>query len=83
MAGLQSEVPHGSSFTQVEAQELLAHAEVQRAGLEQEQQALLSMEHWLEHTLHLTAPHQATGPVGQKLVEIQENVRRWGYTCRR
>ncbi|XP_026174095.1 nesprin-2a isoform X2 [Mastacembelus armatus] len=79
LATLQSEVPDSStlSFFQEEPQELLAQAEMHQAGLEQEQQALASLEHRLEHALSLSTSQDliSPGPVGKTLVKIQENVR--------
>lgn len=81
MASLQAEVPDSSTmiFTQEEPLELLAQAEMQKAGLEQEQQALASLAHRLEHALSLSSSQEpiSPGPVGKTLVKIQENVRRW------
>lgn len=66
------------SFAFEEPQELLAQAQVHQAGLEQEQQALASLEHRLEHALGLSNSQDpvAYGAVGKTLVKIQENVRR-------
>lgn len=64
------------SLASEEPQELLAQAEVHQAGLEQEQQALASLEHRLEHALGLSTSQEPHGPVGKTLVKIQENVRR-------
>eukprot|EP00064_Thunnus_orientalis_P010013 superscaffoldBa00001318_g10039 len=79
LASLQADVPDSStvSFTQEEPQELLAQAEMHQAGLEQEQQALASLEHQLEHALSLSSSQDpiSPGPVGKTLVKIQENVR--------
>ncbi|XP_069017780.1 nesprin-2a isoform X4 [Embiotoca jacksoni] len=79
LASLQAEVPDSStvSFIQEEPQELLTQAEMHQAGLEQEQQALASLEHRLEHALSLSTSHEpvSPGPVGKTLVKIQENVR--------
>ncbi|KAL7388816.1 hypothetical protein ABVT39_021245 [Epinephelus coioides] len=79
LASLQAEVPDSStvSFTQEEPLELLAQAEIHQAGLEQEQQALASLEHRLEHALSLSRSQEpiSPGPVGKTLVKIQENVR--------
>ncbi|XP_029984215.1 nesprin-2a [Sphaeramia orbicularis] len=79
LASLQAEVPDCSavSFTQEEPQELLAQAEMHQAGLEQEQQALASLEHRLEHALSLSRAQDPSspGPVGKTLVKIKENVR--------
>ncbi|CAN9507959.1 unnamed protein product [Ophioblennius macclurei] len=79
LANLQADVPDSSavSFAQDEPQDLLAQAEMHQAGLEQEQQALASLEHRLEHALSLSTSHEPTspGPVGKTLVKIQENVR--------
>ncbi|KAM9339272.1 nesprin-2a [Symphorus nematophorus] len=79
LASLQADVPDSStvSFTQEEPQELLAQAEMHQAGLEQEQQALASLEHRLEHALSLSSSQDpvSPGPVGKTLVKIQENVR--------
>ncbi|XP_059211817.1 nesprin-1 [Centropristis striata] len=79
LASLQAEVPDSStvSFTQEEPLELLAQAEMHQAGLEQEQQALASLEHRLEHALSLSSPQEpiSPGPVGKTLVKVQENVR--------
>lgn len=81
LASLQADVPDSSavSFTQEEPQELLAQAEMHQAGLEQEQQALASLEHRLEHALSLYSTEDpiSPGPVAKTLVKIQENVRRW------
>ncbi|XP_058468686.1 nesprin-2-like isoform X4 [Solea solea] len=79
LASLQAEVPDSStvSFTQEKPQELLVQAEIHQAGLEQEQQALSSLEHRLEHALSLSESQDpvSPGPVGKTLVKIQENVR--------
>ncbi|KAF1376843.1 hypothetical protein PFLUV_G00215650 [Perca fluviatilis] len=79
LASLQAEVPDSSTmiFTQEEPLELLAQAEMQKAGLEQEQQALASLAHRLEHALSLSSSQGpiSPGPVGKTLVKIQENVR--------
>ncbi|XP_060907682.1 nesprin-2-like isoform X3 [Labrus mixtus] len=79
LASLQAEVPDSStvSFIKEEPQELLAQAEMHQAGLEQEQQALASLEHRLEHALSLSSCHDpvSPGPVGKTLVKIQDNVR--------
>lgn len=66
------------SFASEELRELLTQAEVHQAGLEEEQQALASLEHRLEHALGLSSSQDpdAHGPVGKTLVKIQENVRR-------
>lgn len=81
MASLQADVPDSStvSFTREYPQELLAQAEMHQAGLEQEQQALASLEHRLEHALSLSSSQDpiSPGPVGKTLMKIQENVRRW------
>ncbi|XP_037837524.1 nesprin-2 isoform X2 [Kryptolebias marmoratus] len=73
VASLQAELPDSSSvsLSQEEPQELLAQAEMHWAGLEQEQQALLSLEHRLEHTLNSSAPHESI----KTLVKIQESLR--------
>lgn len=80
LASLQADVPDSStvSFACEEPRELLAQAEVHQAGLEEEQQALASLEHRLEHALGLSSSQDpdAHGPVGKTLVKIQENVRR-------
>lgn len=67
------------SFMVEEPQELLAQAEMHHAGLEQEQQAVASLEHRLEHALSLSSSQDpiSPGPVGKTLVKIHENVRRW------
>ncbi|XP_040920887.1 nesprin-2a [Toxotes jaculatrix] len=79
LASLQAEVPDSStvSFTQEKPQDLLAQAEMHQAGLEQEQQALASLEHRLEHALSLSSSQEpiSPGPVGKTLMKIQENVR--------
>ncbi|KAK1889404.1 Nesprin-2 [Dissostichus eleginoides] len=79
LAGLQADVPDSSSvnFTEEEPLELLAQAEMHQTGLEQEQQALASLEHRLEHALSLSSSQVpiSPGPVGKTLVKIQENVR--------
>lgn len=82
LASLQADVPDSSTvgFTVEEPRQLLAQAEVHQAELEQEQQALASLEHRLEHALSLSSSQDpaSPGPVGKTLVKIQENVRRWG-----
>ncbi|XP_034756192.1 nesprin-2-like [Etheostoma cragini] len=79
LASLQAEVPDSSTmiFTQEDPLELLAQAEMQKAVLEQEQQALASLAHRLEHALSLSSCQEpiSPGPVGKTLVKIQENVR--------
>ncbi|XP_033991567.1 nesprin-2 isoform X3 [Trematomus bernacchii] len=79
LAGLQADVPDSSTvnFTEEEPLELLAQAEMHQTGLEQEQQALASLEHRLEHALSLSSSQVpiSPGPVGKTLVKIQENVR--------
>nr|XP_020459524.1 nesprin-1-like [Monopterus albus] len=79
LASLQAEVPDSSTVTstQEEPQELLAHAELHQAGLEQVQQALASLQHRLEHALSLSTSQDpiSPGPAGKTLVKIQENVR--------
>ncbi|KAM6906809.1 nesprin-2a [Lycodopsis pacificus] len=79
LVSLQSEVSDSStvSFTREEPLELLAQAETHQAWLEQEQQALASLEHRLEHALSLSSSQQpmSPGPVAKTLVKIQENVR--------
>uniref|UniRef100_A0AAQ6IQR6 KASH domain-containing protein n=1 Tax=Anabas testudineus TaxID=64144 RepID=A0AAQ6IQR6_ANATE len=79
LASLQAEVPDSSSvrFTHEEPRELLAQAELHHAGLEQEQQALASLEHRLEHALSLSTTHDHTSPgsAGKTLMKIQENIR--------
>ncbi|XP_070706002.1 nesprin-2a [Pempheris klunzingeri] len=79
LTSLQADVPDSStvSFTQEEPQELLAQAEMNQVGLEQEQQALASLEHRLEHALSQSSSQDpiSPGPVGKTLVKIQENVR--------
>ncbi|XP_062293145.1 nesprin-2 isoform X5 [Scomber scombrus] len=79
LASLQADVPDSStvSFTQEKPQELLAQAEMHQAGIEQEQQALASLEHQLEHALSLSSSQDpiSPGPVGKTLLKIQENVR--------
>lgn len=78
LARLQAEVrdPTTVNFTGEDPQELLALAEILQTGLEQEQQDLASLEHRLEHALSLSS---SPGPIGKKLVKIQENVRRWDF----
>ncbi|KAK5852700.1 hypothetical protein PBY51_006550 [Eleginops maclovinus] len=79
LASLQADVPDSSTvnFTEEEPLELLALAEIHQTGLEQEQQALASLEHRLEHALSLSSCPEpiSPGPVGKTLVKIQENVR--------
>ncbi|XP_062415634.1 nesprin-2-like isoform X4 [Pungitius pungitius] len=76
---LQSEVPDSSavSFSQKEPLELLAQADMHRALLEQEQQALSSLEHRLEHALGLSGTQEPTspGPVAETLVRLQDQVK--------
>ncbi|XP_076023194.1 nesprin-2a [Genypterus blacodes] len=78
LAALQSEVSQISSgFAQGEPQELLNQAEMHQNSLEQEQQALASLEHRLEHALSLSCSQDCgdPGPFGKRLVRIQEDVR--------
>ncbi|KAI3364132.1 hypothetical protein L3Q82_010949, partial [Scortum barcoo] len=79
LASLQADVPDSyiMTFTQKEPQELLIQAEMHQAGLDQEQQALASLEHRLEHALSLSGSQDPISPgaVGKTLVKIQENVR--------
>nr|XP_040016362.1 nesprin-2 isoform X2 [Gasterosteus aculeatus aculeatus] len=76
---LQSEVPDSSavSFSQEELLELLQQAEMHRAWLEQEQQALSSLEHRLERALGLSSTQEpaSPGPVAKTLVKLQDQVR--------
>lgn len=78
MASLQAEVPDSPSvrFTH---EEFLAQAEMHHAGLEQEQQALASLEHRLEHALSLSTSQDpmSPGPASKTLMKLQENIRRW------
>ncbi|XP_061668449.1 nesprin-2 [Syngnathoides biaculeatus] len=81
LSRLQPKVPHSTTviFTQDEIQKLLAQAEMQQVRLEQERQALASLEHRLEHALSLTTskdPSSLPGPFGVLLVKIQENIKR-------
>ncbi|XP_061843165.2 nesprin-2a isoform X2 [Nerophis lumbriciformis] len=81
LSTLQAKVPDSSTgiFTQDEVRKLLAQAEQQQVGLEQERQALASLEHRLEHALSLTTSKEASslpGPFGETLVKIQENITR-------
>ncbi|XP_068610193.1 nesprin-2a [Brachionichthys hirsutus] len=79
LASLQADVPDSSavSFTTEEPHGLLIQAETHQAELEQEQLALASLEHRLEHALSLSSSQDAIGPgpVGKTLVKIRENVR--------
>ncbi|KAM6915050.1 nesprin-2-like [Xenentodon cancila] len=78
LANLQADVPDASvNFTEEEPQEVLAQAEMHQVGLEEEQQAISSLEHRLEHALSLSTSHDSIspGPVGKTLMKIQENVR--------
>ncbi|XP_054618423.1 nesprin-2 isoform X2 [Dunckerocampus dactyliophorus] len=81
LSTLQVKVPDSSTaiFTQDELRKLLVQAEQQQVGLEQERQALASLEHRLEHALSLTTskePCRLPGPFGETLVKIQENITR-------
>ncbi|KAF7666652.1 hypothetical protein LDENG_00098390 [Lucifuga dentata] len=73
LATLQAE----ASESQGEFQELLTQAEMYQAGLEQEQQALSSLEHQLEHALSLSCSQDpiSPGPVGQRLAKVKEDIR--------
>ncbi|XP_037541118.1 nesprin-1 [Nematolebias whitei] len=77
VASLQAEVSDSASVSQEEPRELLSRAELQRSGLEQDQQALLSLQHRLERILNSPAPHKpvSPGPIGKTLVKLQESVR--------
>ncbi|KAK2855974.1 hypothetical protein Q5P01_004709 [Channa striata] len=79
LASRQAEVLDSSSltFSHEEPQQLLVQAEIQHAGLEQEQLALVSLERRLERALSLsTSQHpNSPGTVGKTLVKIQENIR--------
>lgn len=83
MAGLQTEVRDSTTvnFTWEDPQALLALAEMHQTGLEQEQQALASLQHRLEHALSLSSSQDfvTPGPIGKMLVKIQDNVRRWDF----
>lgn len=80
LASLQDEVPDYSAacVSGEHPQELLAQTELHQAGLEQEQQALASLEHRLEHALGLyhSQDPSSPGPIGKTLLEIKANVRR-------
>ncbi|KAM4713181.1 nesprin-2a [Anableps anableps] len=79
LADLQAELPDSStvSFSQDEPQELLAQMEQHHAGLEQEQQALLSLKCRLDHALGLSFSQDSIspGPSGKTLENIQESIR--------
>lgn len=81
MASLQADVPDFSNMSSrvEDPQELLAQAEMHQTTLEQEEQALVSLEHRLEHALSLSSSQDpiSPGPVGKTLLKIKENVRRW------
>lgn len=82
LASLQAEVPDSTmNFIEEEPQEVLAQAEMHQAGLKQEQLAISSLEHRLEHALSLSTSHNyiGPGPVGKTLVKIQENVKRCNF----
>nr|XP_057913540.1 nesprin-2 isoform X2 [Doryrhamphus excisus] len=81
LSTLQVKVSDSSTavFTQDELQKLLAQAEQQQVGLEQERQTLASLEHRLEHALSLTTSKELCslpGPFGETLVKIQESIAR-------
>lgn len=72
-------------FDHEEPQEILTQAEINQAGLEQEQQIISSLEHQLEHAFSLSASQESMspGPVGKTLFKIRENTQRFGWiiTC--
>ncbi|XP_077408932.1 nesprin-2a isoform X3 [Vanacampus margaritifer] len=81
LSTLQAKVPDSSAqiFTQDELQNLVARAEMQQVGLEQERQTVASLEHRLEHVLSLTPsknPSSLSGPFGVTLGKMQENIKR-------
>ncbi|XP_067338852.1 nesprin-2 isoform X4 [Channa argus] len=75
LASLQAEVLDSSSltFTHEEPHQLLAQAEKHHASLEQEQQALASLEHRLALSFSTFQHPNNPGPVGKTLVKIKEN----------
>ncbi|XP_035989542.1 nesprin-2 [Fundulus heteroclitus] len=79
LEGLQAELPDPStvSFSQDEPQELLALVEQHQAGLEQEQEALLSLERQLEHASGLSFSQGSSipGPNGKALEKIRGSIR--------
>ncbi|XP_034018265.1 nesprin-2 isoform X1 [Thalassophryne amazonica] len=79
LASLQAEVPDSCtpSFTLEDPCEMMVQAEMHQAVLEEEQQALASLEHRLEHALTSTSSENpiSSGYVGKTLAKIQENVR--------
>lgn len=83
MRELQADVPDSSSvsFATADPQELLAQAEMHQASLEEQQQALASLEHRVVRGLLSSAPREplGPGPVGETLLKIRESVRRWGF----
>lgn len=80
---LQADVPNSSSvnFATADPQELLAQAEMHQASLEEQRQALASLEHRVERGLLSSAPQEplGPGPVGETLLKIRESVRRWEF----
>lgn len=76
MSGLQAELPGSStmSFSQEEPQELLAK-------MEQQQLALSSLKHRLEHTLGLSSSQDGVlpGSTGKSLKNMQESIWRWDF----
>lgn len=84
---LQADAPDSSSvnFAAADPQELLAQAEMHQATLEEQQQALASLEHRVESVLISSAAQEplSPGPVGETLVKIRESVRRceFFHTC--
>ncbi|XP_015245715.1 PREDICTED: LOW QUALITY PROTEIN: nesprin-2-like [Cyprinodon variegatus] len=79
LASLQAELPDASSvsFSQKEPQELLAQVELHLSGLDQEQQALLFLEHRLMHALGLKFSQDSInlGQIGNTREKIQESIR--------
>ena len=78
---LRAELPDSSTvatIAQGDPNKTLYWAEIHQVGLEQEQQSLASLEHRLEHALSLSGPQDpgSSGPLGQKLVKVQQSVRR-------
>lgn len=83
MQELQADVPDSSSvnFASADPQELLAQAEMHQASLQEQRQALASLEHRVERGLLSSAPQEplGPGPVGETLLKSQESVRRWEF----
>lgn len=81
LASLRAELPVSSTVATVaqgDPDKTLSWAEVHQVGLAQERQSLASLEHRLKHALSLSGPQDpgSPGPLGQKLMTVQQSLRR-------